>query len=239
MAASSSSVSCPEFKECCPRPSRPYPRPPPPRSPRPPRADDVAFAELSDSDEGVSDEDDDCFCIPFPWLLQYHRARLGNPDLTETQLCQYFRDNLKRDATDDDFNLEDWDIEWSREDSRCYLAAKGAPQPHYQNRCIVTGLSKDTTIEELDDLFGRAGMIVESKIMKDKKTGESDGYGFVSFEYEKCMFDAIQLLNGHVLRGHTLTVFESINRGYPGTKDRSRSDVPPGTKDDDVPPCCP
>ncbi|KAK7266018.1 hypothetical protein RIF29_18657 [Crotalaria pallida] len=100
-------------------------------------------------------------------------------------------------STVDDFNLEDWDIEWSREDSRCYLAAKGAPQPHYQNRCIVTGLSKDTTIEELDDLFGRAGTIVESRIMKDKKSGESDGYGFVSFEYEKCLFDVIQLLNGH------------------------------------------
>ncbi|KAK7266019.1 hypothetical protein RIF29_18658 [Crotalaria pallida] len=49
-------------------------------------------------------------------------------------------------------------------------------------------------------------------------------------------FDAIPLFNDHLLRGHTLTVFKSINRGYPRTKDRSRSDVPPGTKDDDVPP---
>ncbi|KAK7266035.1 hypothetical protein RIF29_18674 [Crotalaria pallida] len=171
---SSSSVSCHDFKECCPCPSRPYPRRPPPP---PPRADDDNV-----SDYGVSDEEDDCFCIPFPWLLEYHRERLGKPDLTETQLCQYFRDNLKRDATDDDFNLEDWDQEWSEEDSV-------------------------------------SGKIVESKIIKDKKSGECEGFGFVSFEYEKSMFDAIQLLNGHVLRGHTLTVFKSINRGYPGTKD--------------------
>ncbi|KAK7259195.1 hypothetical protein RIF29_24795 [Crotalaria pallida] len=150
-------------------------------------------------------------------LVLYHRERLGKPDLTETQLCQYFRDNLKKDSTDDYFNLEDWD------------------KSDYQNRCIVTGLSKDTTIEELDELFCKAGKIVESKIIKDKKSGEFEGFGFVSFEYEMSMFDVIQLFNGHVLGGHTLTVFKSINHGYPGTKDRRRSDVPPGTKDDEGP----
>ncbi|KAK7281568.1 hypothetical protein RIF29_09675 [Crotalaria pallida] len=72
--ASSSFVSLHEFKECCPPPAA---------------AGGVVF------DEGVSDDEDVCFCVPFPWLLQYHGERLGKPDLTETQLWDYFREDLK------------------------------------------------------------------------------------------------------------------------------------------------
>ncbi|KAK7266036.1 hypothetical protein RIF29_18675 [Crotalaria pallida] len=219
--ASSSSVSVPEFKECCPRPPRPHPRPPPPPPrphprPPPPPPPPADAGDLFDSeDEGVSDDEDVCFCVPFPWLLQYHRERLGKPDMTETQLWDYFHENLK--IPDDDFDINDWTQETSMEDDRCFLETKGRPHPRHHD-------------EELDNLFSRAGKMVESKIIKDRKTGESEGFGFVSFEYEKSMFDAIQLFNGHVLRGHTLTVFESDSRFPPEPKTAPAVMSPPEPK---------
>ncbi|KAK7287043.1 hypothetical protein RIF29_00025 [Crotalaria pallida] len=106
----------------------------------------------------------------------------------------------------------------------------------YANRCIVTGLSKNVKIDEVNEVFSQYGEIVESKIITDYHTGLSKGFGFVSFKYEQWMLDACHGLNGKKLGDNNITVYKARLSRCPGTKDivddQGRPARPPETKQD-------
>lgn len=79
-------------------------------------------------------------------------------------------------------------------------------------KLYVGNLSFDTTENDLQDAFERAGTVTEVKIMQDFGTGRSRGFGFVTMGSEAEGTAAIDALNGKQLGGRTLTVNEARPR---------------------------
>ncbi|KAK1323676.1 hypothetical protein QJS10_CPA02g01148 [Acorus calamus] len=76
-------------------------------------------------------------------------------------------------------------------------------------RCFVGGLAWATDDRALEDAFSQYGEILESKIISDRETGRSRGFGFVTFANEQAMRDAIEGMNGQTLDGRNITVNEA------------------------------
>ena len=74
------------------------------------------------------------------------------------------------------------------------------------------GLSWDITDESLRAAFEPFGSISEAKVITDRDTGRSRGFGFVSFDSEEDAAKAIEELNGTELDGRTITVNEARER---------------------------
>ncbi|KAL6599932.1 hypothetical protein ACP70R_045583 [Stipagrostis hirtigluma subsp. patula] len=83
-------------------------------------------------------------------------------------------------------------------------------------RCFVGGLAWATDDRSLEEAFSKYGEILESKIINDRETGRSRGFGFVTFKDEKAMNDAIEGMNGQVLDGRNITVNQAQSRGGGG-----------------------
>ncbi|CAL9063010.1 unnamed protein product [Musa banksii] len=79
-------------------------------------------------------------------------------------------------------------------------------------RCFVGGLAWSTDDVSLERAFSAYGEIVDSKIINDRETGRSRGFGFVTFRDEQSMRDAIEGMNGQILDGRSITVNEAQNR---------------------------
>uniref|UniRef100_A0A7N0T336 RRM domain-containing protein n=1 Tax=Kalanchoe fedtschenkoi TaxID=63787 RepID=A0A7N0T336_KALFE len=83
-------------------------------------------------------------------------------------------------------------------------------------RCFVGGLAWATDDQALERAFGQFGEVLESKIINDRETGRSRGFGFVTFANEQSMKDAIEGMNGQSLDGRNITVNEAQSRGSGG-----------------------
>ncbi|OVA07030.1 RNA recognition motif domain [Macleaya cordata] len=83
-------------------------------------------------------------------------------------------------------------------------------------RCFVGGLAWATDDQSLEKAFSSFGEVVESKIINDRETGRSRGFGFVTFSNEQSMRDAIEGMNGQNLDGRNITVNEAQSRGSGG-----------------------
>ena len=79
-------------------------------------------------------------------------------------------------------------------------------------KLFVGGLSWNTTNSELQQAFEACGAIAEAKVVTDRETGRSRGFGFVTFEDEQCASRAIEELNGSTLDGRTIRVDKANDR---------------------------
>lgn len=89
-------------------------------------------------------------------------------------------------------------------------------------RCFVGGLAWATTDSRLEDAFRPFGEVVQSKVISDRETGRSRGFGFVTFADEGAMNAAIKEMNGKELDGRNITVNQAQSRGQGGGGDRQR-----------------
>ena len=76
-------------------------------------------------------------------------------------------------------------------------------------KIYVGGLPYSATEQELSDLFGRHGGVASARIITDKFTGQSRGFGFVEMSSDGEAQAAITALNGSEMGGRTLTVNEA------------------------------
>ncbi|KAK2435429.1 glycine-rich RNA-binding protein GRP1A [Trifolium repens] len=83
-------------------------------------------------------------------------------------------------------------------------------------RCFVGGLAWATDSEALEKAFSQYGEVIDSKIINDRETGRSRGFGFVTFSTEQSMRDAIEGMNGQDMGGRNITVNEAQSRGSGG-----------------------
>jgi hypothetical protein len=79
-------------------------------------------------------------------------------------------------------------------------------------KLFVGGLSWGTTDEGLHQAFERFGEIVEAKVVTDRETGRSRGFGFVSFTADEMAAAAATEMNGTTLDGRTIRVNEAENQ---------------------------
>ncbi|KEP46803.1 heterogeneous nuclear ribonucleoprotein G RNA recognition motif protein [Rhizoctonia solani 123E] len=84
------------------------------------------------------------------------------------------------------------------------------------SKLYVGNLSWGTTDDSLRDVFSEYGQVTDIIVMKDRETGRSRGFGFVTFSTEKEASDAAQALNGAEIDGRTLTVNPANARGGGG-----------------------
>jgi RNA recognition motif-containing protein len=71
-------------------------------------------------------------------------------------------------------------------------------------KLYVGNLSFETTEIELLELFGQAGSVATVRIVTDRETGRSRGFGFV--EMQEGGDEAITVMNGREFNGQALTV---------------------------------
>ena len=81
----------------------------------------------------------------------------------------------------------------------------------------VGNLSYDITVEELREAFEQHGEVTSAKIVTDRDTGRSKGFGFVEMPNDHEGEAAIAELNGAMLKGRTARVNQA----------RPRNDRPP------------
>jgi RNA recognition motif-containing protein len=74
------------------------------------------------------------------------------------------------------------------------------------NKLFVGGIAWATDEEGLKEFFSKAGTVVEAKIVTDRETGRSRGFGFVTMATEEEAQAAIDMLNGQELDGRTLNI---------------------------------
>ncbi|HEC65673.1 MAG TPA: RNA-binding protein [bacterium] len=77
------------------------------------------------------------------------------------------------------------------------------------NKLFVGGISWDTTEEGLKEFFSQAGTVEEAKIILDRNTGRSKGFGFITMSSEEEAKKAISELDGKELDGRALKVDEA------------------------------
>jgi RNA recognition motif-containing protein len=87
----------------------------------------------------------------------------------------------------------------------------------------VGNLSWSMTDEDLNSLFAEYGTVSSAKILKDKMSGRSKGFGFVEMEDDEAAKTAISNLHETEIQGRKLIVNESQPRaeGEGGFKKRS------------------
>ena len=86
----------------------------------------------------------------------------------------------------------------------------------------VGNLAHELTEEELREAFQEFGEVTSAKIITDRYSGVSRGFGFVEMDTKSEAEAAITGLNGKELKGRTLTVNEARPRSDDRRGDRRR-----------------
>jgi RNA recognition motif-containing protein len=78
-----------------------------------------------------------------------------------------------------------------------------------QNKLFVGGLAWATNDASLQALFAQVGTVVSAKVITDKFSGRSKGFGFVEMSTPEEAQSAVEKLNGQELDGRTIVVNEA------------------------------
>ena len=70
----------------------------------------------------------------------------------------------------------------------------------------VSNLSFHTTDEDLRKLFTEYGTVTSAKVITDRETGRSRGFGFVEMESDQEANTAMKNLNNKEVEGRTMSV---------------------------------
>ncbi len=77
------------------------------------------------------------------------------------------------------------------------------------SKLYVGSLPYSTTEQQLSELFSQHGTVTSAKVITDRYTGQSRGFGFVEMATNEEAQKAIAALNGSPLGGRTLVVNEA------------------------------
>ncbi len=77
------------------------------------------------------------------------------------------------------------------------------------NKLYVGGLPYSYTDGQLQEIFSAHGTVESARVITDRMTGRSRGFGFVEMSSQSEAEEAIQKLNGTDLEGRSLTVNEA------------------------------
>jgi hypothetical protein len=76
-------------------------------------------------------------------------------------------------------------------------------------RLFVGNLAGETTDESLLKAFSRWTSVQKAKVVRDKRTTKSKGYGFVSFSDPDDFFQAAKEMNGKYIQSHPVVVHKA------------------------------
>ena len=84
----------------------------------------------------------------------------------------------------------------------------------------VSNLSFHTTDEDLKNLFAKFGAVTSAKVITDRETGRSRGFGFVEMTSDEEANKSITGLNGKEIEGRSMSV--SVAKEKPARADNKR-----------------
>ncbi|KAE8731578.1 31 kDa ribonucleoprotein [Hibiscus syriacus] len=90
--------------------------------------------------------------------------------------------------------------------------ARGGPPMGASNRVYVGNLSWGVDDTTLENLFSEQGSVVEAKVVYDRESGRSRGFGFVTYNSAEEVDRAIRSLNGSDLDGRPIRVTVAESR---------------------------
>lgn len=77
------------------------------------------------------------------------------------------------------------------------------------NKLFVAGLAYNLTDSKLEEYFSKVGSVVSAKIITDRYSGQSKGFGFVEMGTEEEAKKAIKELDGTDFEGRKIVVKEA------------------------------
>lgn len=77
------------------------------------------------------------------------------------------------------------------------------------NKLYVGNLSFSVTNESLSQAFSQCGTVNSSKVITDRDTGRSKGFGFIEMSSDEEALQAINKLNGSNFEGRAMSVNEA------------------------------
>jgi RNA recognition motif-containing protein len=80
-----------------------------------------------------------------------------------------------------------------------------------QARLFIGNLSWDTTDRDLAELVATHAEVLDTKVISDRETGRSRGFGFVTIESDRVQ-DVIRALDGQEVHGRALRVNEAEDK---------------------------
>lgn len=81
-----------------------------------------------------------------------------------------------------------------------------------ETKLFVGNLSWDTSDQSLGDAFSRYGTVVDARVITDRFTGKSRGFGFIEYESAACADDALEGMNGSEVDGRRIRVDRANKR---------------------------
>jgi RNA recognition motif-containing protein len=87
-------------------------------------------------------------------------------------------------------------------------------------RLFIGGLSWGTTDESLAAAFAVHGTVVDARVIYDRETGRSRGFGFVTFADPEEAALAVRAMNGADLDGRAIRVDPAEERPNPRRRTR-------------------
>ncbi len=76
-------------------------------------------------------------------------------------------------------------------------------------KLFIGSLSWDTTDDSLRNFFAQVGTVASARVITDRQTGRSRGFGFVEYENDEEAKRAMDELNGKELDGRAIVVNEA------------------------------
>jgi len=90
------------------------------------------------------------------------------------------------------------------------------------NKLFVGGLSWDTSSDDLRRAFEGFCSVSDAKVISDRDTGRSRGFGFVTLSDASEMAETIRQMDGFMLDGRNLRVNEANDRPAPSASSNRR-----------------
>ncbi|KAJ9686505.1 hypothetical protein PVL29_015416 [Vitis rotundifolia] len=97
-------------------------------------------------------------------------------------------------------------------DWRCFCSSPSFPPPPFNTKLFVAGLSWSVDEKSLNDAFSSFGDVTEVRIMYDKDSGRSRGFGFVYFSKEVDARSAKDAMDGKAFLGRPLRVSYALEK---------------------------
>ncbi|GMH18485.1 hypothetical protein Nepgr_020326 [Nepenthes gracilis] len=79
-------------------------------------------------------------------------------------------------------------------------------------KLFIGGLSWGTDDQSLKDAFSSFGEVTEARVITDRDTGRSRGFGFVNFSSEESASSAMSCMDGQELNGRNIRVSYATDR---------------------------
>jgi RNA recognition motif-containing protein len=79
-------------------------------------------------------------------------------------------------------------------------------------KLFVGSLSYSVNDDQLKDAFADAGTVVSAKVIIDRDTGRSKGFGFVEMSSDEEAKRAVEMINGKEIEGRAVAVSEARPR---------------------------